>query len=484
MKIIILLIVIFAAATAQIYKPNGYRLNSESEGTVNHQLGNAMVDMVTKDSLLWAGSGYGLNRTTDAGRSWTAFTSRDYLGKGGIAALAFMDDSTLWIATAFDTTVADGSNLDAGGGLSYTRDRGKTWTHVRQPIDARDETEYSPTTTIIQNLTFDIAFLDSTIWITSWGGGLRKSIDMGKSWQVVTTDGLPFSSLKNLNHRAFSVMSENGNLWVGSAEGISKSTDNGKTWRRFKHDNQELPISGNFVVALACQPYSNTIWAATIETDTSDRRGVSKTVNGGESWEVMLEGRFAHNFAFDGPFVYVATDSGMYVSNDGGENWYILPRIYDFQTGEDLISDEYFSAANTLEGSTTRLWVGNTDGLASTIDQGNNWKIHRSFRSTRGNDTPSAYAYPSPFSPSRHDYIRFQYDITREGEVVIDIYDFAMDQVASIREFESYPVDDTFDRNAKWDGKSFAGRIVASGIYFFRINVEGEITWGKLIVIN
>lgn len=473
-----------ATATAQVYKPSGYRLTSEGEGTVNRQLGNAMVDMVSKDSLLWAGSGYGLNRTTDAGQTWTAFTSRDYLGKGGVTALTFMDDSTFWIATGYDTTVADGGNHDAGGGLSYTKDNGITWTHIRQPIDSRDETEYSPTTTVIQNITFDIAVQDSTIWITSWGGGLRKSTDMGQNWQVVTTDGIPFSSLEYLNHRAFSVMSENGNVWVGTAEGISKSKDNGKTWRRFKHDNQELPISGNFVVALAHQPHTNTIWAATIETDTSDRRGVSKSDNGGESWETMLEGRFTHNFAFDGPFVYVATDSGMYVSNDGGDNWYILPRIYDFQTGEDLIGDEYFSAANTKEGAVTRLWVGNTDGLASTTDKGINWKIHRSFKSTRDSDTPVAYAYPSPFSPSRHDYIRFQYDISQSGEVVIDIYDFAMDHVATVREYESDPVDETFDRNSKWDGRNVAGNVVASGVYFFRINVEGNITWGKLVVIN
>jgi photosystem II stability/assembly factor-like uncharacterized protein len=483
-KFIILCFLVIATTSAQIYKPGGYHISSESAGSADRQLGNAMVDMVSRDSLLWAGSGYGLNRTSDGGQSWTAFTSRDYISKGGITALTFMDDSTLWIATGFDTTVADGSNFDAGGGLSYTRDRGKTWTYIKQPVDEKDETAYKPTTTNILNITFDIAVLDSTIWITSWAGGLRKSDNMGKNWQVVTTDGLPFSALDYLNHRAFSVISENGNLWVGTADGISKSTDKGKTWRRFKHDNQELPISGNFVVALGYQEYTNTIWAATIETDSSDLRGVSKSENGGESWEVMLEGRFTHNFAFDGPFAYVATDSGMYVTNDGGDNWYILPRLYDFRTGEDLISDDYFSAVNTKESGATRLWVSNADGLASTIDQGNNWKIHRSFLSTRKNDTPTAYAYPSPFSPSRQDYIRFQYDITKSGEVVIDIYDFAMDHVASIREFESDPVDQTYDRNAMWDGKNFAGNVVASGVYFFRINVEGDITWGKFVVIN
>ena len=70
------------------------------------------------------------------------------------------------------------------------------------------------------------------------------------------------------------------------------------------------------------------------------------------------------------------------------------------------------------------------------------------------------------------------------GEVVIDIYDFAMDHVASIREYESNPDNETYDRSAKWDGKNNAGIAVASGVYFFRLNVEGRISWGKLVVIN
>lgn len=476
---------------AQLYKPGGFYLDLAAEGSASRQLGNTMVDMATKDSLLFAGCGFGLNRTTDGGSTWTAFTSRDYRGKGGVSAMAFMGDSTFWIATAFDTTIRDLGTLDAGGGLSYTNDFGKSWTYTRQPVDRIDETEYSPTTTVVQNVTFDIAFLDSTTWITSWGAGLRKSADMGKSWQVVTTDGQPFNTNSGTNsgwrnHVTFSVMTENENIWVGSANGISKSLDGGKTWRRFNHQNQEFPISGNFVVALAYQSYTNTIWAATIDadTDTSEFRAVSKSNDGGESWQTMLSGHFTHNFAFDDSVVYVATDSGMYVSNDSGSKWYILPEIEDYITGEQLHGMEYFSAGVTREGALHRLWAGHGDGLASTIDNGNTWKVHRSYKSTREANTPDAYAYPSPFSPSRHGYIRFQFDITQAGEVVIDIYDFAMDHVASIREYESNPDNETYDRSAKWDGKNNAGIAVASGVYFFRLNVEGRISWGKLVVIN
>jgi hypothetical protein len=489
LKYIITFCLIFVSLQAQILKPGYYKLGITAEGSADRQLGNAMVDMVSRDYLLFAGSGFGLNRTSDGGSTWTAFTSRDFGGKNGITSITFMDDSTLWISTAFDTTIQDES-LDAGGGLSYTPDLGKTWVHIAQPVDSRDETEYSPTTTIVQNITFDIATQDSTIWISSWGGGLRRSSDMGKNWKVVTTDGEPFDvSGKNpgwRNHVAFSVMSENSNLWVGTADGISKSEDGGETWRRFTHQNQELPISGNFIVALAHQPYTNTTWAATIEadTDTSEFRAISKSDNGGESWETMLPGIFAHNFAFDDSVIYVASDLGMYVSNDRGENWYQLPEIRDYITGEEILGVEYFSAAITQEGALNKLWAGNEDGLGSTIDNGNSWKVHRSFRSTLEENTPSAYAYPSPFSPSRHGYIRFQYDITRAGEVIIDIYDFAIDHVASIREYETAPESATNDRSAKWNGTNDAGVTVASGVYFFRVNVEGKITWGKLVVIN
>jgi len=488
-RIFISVILLLTVVQGQILKKNSFYLNN-SEGSADYLLGNGIVDIITKDGQVWVATGYGVNRTFDAGNTWTAFTSKDYIGKGGVSALGFMDDSTLWIASSFDTITSDAGTLPAGGGLSYTRDSGKTWYHVPQPVDDRSETEYTPNPTVVQNLTFDIAFLDSTIWITSWGGGLRKSNDMGGNWQVVTTDGIPFNVNQSnpnwRNHVAFSVMVENGNLWVGTADGISKSSDAGQTWQRFTHQNQESPISGNFIVALAYQSYSNTIWAATIEADldTSEIRAVSKSDDGGATWQVMLEGTFPHNFAFDDSIVHVAADEGMFVTNDGGENWFKLPAIRDYQTGEEILSEVFFSAGVSKEDGYSRFWAGSEDGLASTIDRGNTWRVYHSFQSTRKSSTPSAYAYPSPFSPSRHGYIRFQYDITRAGEVNIDIYDFAMDKITTITEYETAPEGNSRDRSAKWDGTNDKGIVVASGVYFFRVNVEGKITWGKLIVIN
>jgi photosystem II stability/assembly factor-like uncharacterized protein len=486
-KILILGLVMMIIAhpvRAQILRPNDFHLDRFTTTNTSIILGNGIVDILARDSLVWVATGFGLNKTASGGDSWKTFNSADYRAKGGISAMNYMDDSTLWIATAFDTTVSDGSELPAGGGLSYTRDSGKSWTHIPQPIDSRDSTEYKPTTTNVQNLAYDLAVLDSTIWIACFGGGLRKSQDMGQTWQVVTTDGLSFAPLSYLNHRAFSIMVENDNLWVGTAGGISKSADQGKTWRRFTHQNQKYPIAGNFVVALAYQPYTRTIWAATVETDTSELRAVSKSDNGGETWEVMLPGIFAHNFAFNDSIVYVASDQGMFVSADAGRNWYTLPPIKDFRNGEEILTNEFYSAAVSEEPPAKRVWIGSADGLAATIDNGNHWYVYRSYRSTTKPGVPAVYAYPSPFSPSRQGFIRFQYAITRAGEIEIDIYDFALDKVASIREYETNPNGTGRDRSAKWDGLSDSGKVVASGVYFFRAKIEGKVTWGKLVVIN
>ena len=467
----------------QILTKDAFDLETPPEMMGGMLLGNGIVDIQIRDSLVWVGTGYGLNKTVSAGLGWQTFNSSDYIGKGGVTAMGFMNDSTFWIATSFDTVTTSGS-LPAGGGLSYTKDYGNSWTHIPQPVDRRDETAYKPTTTNVQNLTFDIAFHDTTVWIASFGGGLRRSEDMGSSWQVVTTDGIPFSALDYLNHRAFSVLSENGNIWVGTAGGISKSTDGGQTWTRFTSKNQEFPISGNFVVAIACQEATGAVWAATNVTDSSETIAISKTLNGGASWETYLEGIFAHNFAFDGEKVYVATDDGMFLSEDGGSNWYLLPHIRDDRNGEEILSTVFYSAGVSLEEGVPRLWAGSNDGLASTNNNGFTWNVHQSFQSTRLESVPAVYAYPSPFSPSRQGYIRFQYDVQNAGDVSIAIYNFAMEQVVTIREYESAPDGNNYDRSTKWDGRTSNGESVASGVYFFRADIQGQVSWGKLVVIN
>ena len=455
-------------------------------------IGNAITDLLHHRGRLLVGTGYGLSMTEDNGESWISWGPREYGGKGGVSAMAVAEDGTIWIATAYDSTI-DGSDLQVGGGLRYLPPGGDRWIFVPQPVDARDDTAggKQPTTTRVQNVTFDIAILDTQIWIASFGGGIRRSLDGGKTWEVITTDGKPFGALQYLNHRGFSVMAANGSIWVGTAEGISKSTNGGKTWVRFTHQNQGQPISGNWVIALAHNPYDNSVWAATLRAEDPDEfNAISRTRNGGLTWEVYLaeelaDGSFPRYIAFYDSVVYVATENGVYKSIDDGQTWYKLPPIVDSVTGEAILTNTYYSVATSPAPPPFHyLWVGSSDGLAMTRDNGFTWTVFRSVVSTRERTDPPVYAYPNPFSPLRHEFVRFQFAITTASTVTIEIYNFAMEKVVTLQALLPAPQEGAFDRSIRWDGRDGNRRMVDNGVYFFRARVGDQVSWGKIVIIN
>lgn len=441
--------------------------------------GNGITDIVVaKNGTIWLGTGGGLSKSTDQGQTWVTFTNDHGLGKGGVSALYVSNSGdTIWVATAFDTLTSVSGRLDAGGGLSLSTDAGQTWSYQRQPG-----------ITNVQNVTFDMAVLDTSIWIVSWGGGVRRSNDFGQTWTTVAPDSNIYDVLLNLNHRGFSTVAVDDTLWVGTAGGINKSTDNGKTWRNFRHQNQQFPVSGNFVVALANQQLDQRtiLWAATwVAEDTSEFYAISKTEDGGQTWSTFLKDNKAHNFGFDGHIVYVAADSGLFKSEDNGKSWYLFPPIQDTRSGEKVYSTDIYSVGVDLAGV---LWVGTSDGLASTSSNGFEWQLTRAFKPTGQAGEKRTYAYPNPFSPMRHNqlqdegHVRFQYNTKGPARVTIKVYDFAMDLV---KDLGSRFRPAAGDYAEAWNGRNENGVDVANGVYFYKVEIDNDGTyWGKVMVVD
>ncbi len=462
-------------------------------------LGNSITDLIWEDGTLYVGTGFGLSVTSEEGETWTNYAPEDYGGRGGVSAMDVNPDGSIWIAVGADTVVQDDQRLQLGQGLRYLHPDSNDWVRIAQPIDARDDTlgGKQPTTTPVQNITFDMAVVDTNeIWIASWGGGVRRTTDRGQTWEVITTDGKPFDAGGNFNHLGFSVLSVNNTIWVGTVGGISKSTNGGQTWQRFTHTNQNQPISGNWVIGMWHNPYDNSIWATTLrgndETGT-EFNAISKTDNGGLTWEIHLQeelsdGTFPRYVAFYDSAVYVASEKGVYKSIDDGATWLKLPPIVDSVSGEKLLTSTFFSVATSAtspQNPDHRLWVGSADGLASTENSGFEWTVYRSFISTRERPDPAVYAYPNPYSPLHTDRpCRFQFDITDATDVTIDIYNFAMERVISINQSHGAPTEGTYDRSITWDGKDNNGRMVDNGVYFFRAKVGEDVHWGKIVIVN
>ena len=334
---------------------------------------SAAVNEIEADNgKLWVGTRIGLFRTDDGGNSWIDFDASHGLPRGGISAMC-LKNNKIWVAGATDSIV-DGVTNSIGTGLSYSTDNGGTWYYIPQPLPASDWT-------LINTVTYDIAIINQTVWIASFGGGLMKSDDMGKNWTVRPPDNNNFDPDGNLNHRVFSLLAVGDTLWVGTALGINVSYDAGQTWQtQFTHQNQDAAISGNFVVALHNQQLGNqqNIWAATVETNNPyEERGVSKSSNGGASWETYLEGVFANNFESSDSVLWVATDYGILFTNDGGANWNQFFDIIDSTKNLVIVSQEYYSVCYDADSTSASagLWVGCSQGLSRTKNLGDNWTI-------------------------------------------------------------------------------------------------------------
>lgn len=496
--------------------------------------GNSIGDMAFgSDSTLWIAAGGGIAKSEDFGETWTVFRHdmTENFPRGSASALQVNGD-TVWVATVFDSSVTEG-DLSTGGGLGRSFDAGSTWTFIPQPVDTTSyvDTMYvaygdtsvllsPPTTTPILNVTYDLAFEDSIVWITSWGGGIRKSTDYGATWQRIPTpmDNMDYLSPDNVpagysiklrtdrsgaeveNQKGFSVTLDGDDVWVGTSGGVNHSTDGGVTWRRYHYGNSG--VSGNWILALRKQTTANNeyLWASTGQTFyQGEISGISVYDYDTGQWRTAKAVRFANNFAVSPTTdaVYAATDDGVFKTTDFGYSWESFGTIYDAETGEPVYGASgsrgmlyAISALVSPSPGGERIWIGTTDGLAYT-DNEYEWHVLRSFSPTSHIKEANFYAYPNPFSPSRHNqlegdgFVRFQFDMMTPGTVTLQVYDFAMEKVANVAINESKSEGYI---SISWNGKNLLGDIVVNGVYFCKIQINEygrkRTHWTKLLVID
>ena len=501
-----------------------YQLNEENKiykVKDDNPASNSITDIVTSDDTVWLGTSRGVSLSTDKGDSWTNYYGTPTFGTENISAIGIDKFSgTFWAATAHSID-KDGQSLPEGSGLRFTPDHGLTWKTIAQPIDNPGDSSIVygindgvnlpavralPVTVAVQNLIYDISFTANTIWIASFAGGLRKSTDMGNTWQrvLLPSDSLnsisPVDTIKfslqpvagkfgkedYLNHRVFSVISINDStLYVGTANGINKSTDNGISWKKFNHLNQTYPISGNFVVGMGFNTYDQTLWAATWKAEGgTEFYAVSSSSNSGETWQTFLEGEKANKFGFKFDDVIAPTENGAFRTRNKGLTWILPNSIFDEQTNFSITTNLFYSAAS--QGND--VWLGSADGLAKitevpgTIWDGK-WKVY--FASIPLESKDEVYAFPNPFSPKVDEGLKFKY--TTEGttaNVSIRIYDFAMNYVRTIIQNAPRNIS-TGIEGVTWDGQDDAGNIVTNGVYFYRIQIgDRDPLYGKIIVMQ
>ncbi len=155
----------------------------------------------------------------------------------------------------------------------------------------------------------------------------------------------------------------------------------------------------------------------------------------------------------------------------------------------------FYSAAFANNGNT--VWAGSEDGLVKNEMPGYNWSddwtiLYASQPLSKKDDT---YAFPNPFSP-KMEKVKIKYNTGGSSKkVTIRILDFGMNCLRTliqnvergnpahvINAPNSEGINGVIDY---WDGRDDYGSMVPNGVYFYRVEIDGEDPqFGKIMVIQ
>ncbi|MFN0158570.1 MAG: hypothetical protein ACKVRP_10940 [Bacteroidota bacterium] len=469
---------------------------------------NSVAHMSTQGTDIWIGSSKGLARSLDGARSWESFRGVPEFPTPGIFSVA-VRGNTIFTSAGFTKEVNDQS-VQTGAGYTYSTNYGTSWTFIPQTLDALDDSlvpygintvKFLPIVVPEQNVTFDAALSDSFVWIASWSSGLRRSSNFGQTWEriVLPSDNRstisPDDPLGNYvvdprQHNNFLVFSvfvqDDSTIWAGTAGGVNRSTDAGRSWVKFSTLNQASPILGNWVIAIGGQQLSTgyriwiTNWQA--DLDPNEQFGISYSDDGGRIWKNALHGLRAYDFAFKDSIAYVATDDGLYRSADGGLSWTSSGTIVDPNSRNRLTTRTFFSVGVVAD----TVYAGTGGGIVKTTDSdsqpfGYSWEVFRTYRPVGNSNT--TYAYPNPFSPDDEN-VRFHYSTQgRPATVTVEIFDFSMHRVRTVvKDAQRFG---TGEYDEIWNGRDDNNVQVANGVYFYRVVIsDDEPIWGKVMVLQ
>jgi len=228
----------------------------------------------------------GVWKTTNAGVSWTPVFDSVRTGSIGAVAVAPSDPNVVWVGTGEANNMRSSS---WGTGVHKSTDAGKTWSSAMLPtsqhigkivIDPRDA-----------NVVYIAAV--GPLWAPGGERGLFKTTDGGKTWtnlkEISKYTGFTEIAMDPSNPDVLYAASlererrEYGFLPAGPETGIFKTIDAGKTWTQLK---EGLPTGDLGRIGLSvCKSKPTTVYA-TIHAKPP-AAGLYRSEDGGATWKQM-----------------------------------------------------------------------------------------------------------------------------------------------------------------------------------------------------
>jgi photosystem II stability/assembly factor-like uncharacterized protein len=369
---------------------NGLRFRSLGPAFTSGRVIGFAVDPNNASKYFVASASGGVWRTVNNGNTWTPVFDREGSYSIGAIALDPRNPLTVWVGTGENNSQR---SVSYGNGLYKSDDGGKTWRNVglrtsehigRIAIDPKDS-----------NIVYVAA--QGPLWGPGGDRGLYKTTDGGKNWNQilkisehtgVTDVEIDPNDPNTVYAASYQRRRHMFTLIDGGPESaIYKSTDAGATWNKLRAG---LPASDMGRIGLAISPVDSNVIYATIES--GDRRGgIFRSADRGGSWEKRND--------FDAGAMYYAhlvadpkevdriyvMNVFLMVSDDGGRT---LRRLGERSKHVDN-HDIWVDPANN-----DHYLVGCDGGVYESWDRGSNWYFKANLPVTQFYDITTDNATP------------------------------------------------------------------------------------------
>lgn len=327
-----------------------------------------------KPNLYYFGStGGGVWRTTDGGNTWDNISDGYFGGSIGSVAVSTWDNNVIYVGGG-EATVR--GNVSYGYGMWKSTDAGKTWT----PSGLKNSRHIPKIQIHPKNPDLVYAAVLGDLFKSSDERGVYRSKDGGKTWERIlfanadagavdlcmdpNNPRIIYASTWRIRRTPYSL--ESG----GEGSALWKSTDGGDSWTNIS-TNEGMPKGTWGIVGVSVSPVNSNRVYAIIENDLG---GVYRSDDAGKSWRRMNEDRNLRQRAWyyskimadtkDEDMVYVM-NVAYHRSKDGGKTF----QAFNAQHGDH--HDLWIAPEDNQ-----RMAIADDGGGQVSFDGGENWSTY------------------------------------------------------------------------------------------------------------
>ncbi len=375
----------------------------------NSDLGGDIMALLENNNVLFAGGTASLFRSGDNGVTWEGF-----LGPFAYA----------WSLTKYNGNIYCGLfNSYITRGLYKSTDNGQTWNLSAFANEG------------IYSLASGNTFVVASVGLGSPNYGIYLTTDDGQSWSLISSD-IAFK------------LSVSGNRIYSAGSGLKVTTDFGINWNIIHYD------AG---IGIAAKD-------SLIFFGTQDGK-IYRSTDYGQTWQLPFnkQGAYVRSILIYEQNVFAGTDSGFFISTDGGESFFNkndnlgLSRVEDIMVYNNFV---YVANGNYMDVPVS-VWKRPLSEVLNVDDEltdlPNNFLLEQN--------------YPNPFNG----ITKIRYQISQSGNVKLIVFDALGREVKKLVDnFESPGVKTVeFDANG-----------LSSGLYFYTLTSGNFRDTKKLILMK